>query len=432
MSNITASTDLEIEMLIKILNFCKENSITLGFNDFNLEFNNDEFRITKDDKQTINIEDGNNETYSVNSFSEVWIDLRHTDMEISETPDIERLYSYILEVEEGELIETSVLYTPLCSYFYIEGDVFALDSFPKESITIDQKWNGFEISVEIVSGLTSFGLKLIQKALYDEYFSPIDHNDFFVKIQTDKSLSLEEYHKIFNAYIFELSSSYNVNFKSTYKMVEYIPDWNERVDELTNTTITPRLRPLISGKGMHQLLSLYNEANSIQNHEYRILTYAKVIEYVSQTVLRKEMLTAALSKLFSSRVLSPDATYILELERLFEEHRANKKDSQAIKLTVQTCCDLFELIDIAPEFLKKIKGLKSENATLEQIRTCLDEISNAITDTRNMIAHAKTNYKPKGNECPYEDLDKFAEILKIIANQAIRWFSIQHEDNRII
>ncbi|UJF32178.1 hypothetical protein [Paenibacillus hexagrammi] len=108
------------------------------------------------------------------------------------------------------------------------------------------------------------------------------------------------------------------------------------------------------GKGISTVLEIYNSCNEVEDNEYRILNYTKVIEFVSQTVLRKEMLESIMKKLYSPKVLQPDATYMLELEQLYDEHRNNKKDHQAIKLTVETCCDLTDIIDIAPVFLKKL------------------------------------------------------------------------------
>jgi hypothetical protein len=49
-----------------------------------------------------------------------------------------------------------------------------------------------------------------------------------------------------------------------------------------------------------------------------------------------------------------------------------------------------------------------------------------------MFAHAKTNYDLKGDECPMGDLQEFSNLMDIISQQIIRWFSRQQEDTRII
>ncbi|WP_090955801.1 hypothetical protein [Paenibacillus sp. OK060] len=139
-----------------------------------------------------------------------------------------------------------------------------------------------------------------------------------------------------------------------------------------------------------------------------------------------------MKKLYRPKVLQPDATYVLELEHLYDEHRNNKKDHQAIKLTVETCCDLNDLIDTVPKSLKKFSEVKKKSDSKELRASCLEELAASISDTRNLIAHAKTNYKLKGKECPSGQLKEFASCLEIVAIQVIRWFARQHKESRII
>lgn len=49
-----------------------------------------------------------------------------------------------------------------------------------------------------------------------------------------------------------------------------------------------------------------------------------------------------------------------------------------------------------------------------------------------MFAHAKTNYKMKGTECPENQLVEFSKFMDVIAQQTIRWFAMQKEENRIV
>ncbi|WP_332284855.1 hypothetical protein [Bacillus safensis] len=68
----------------------------------------------------------------------------------------------------------------------------------------------------------------------------------------------------------------------------------------------------------------------------------------------------------------------------------------------------------------------------EDLQKAFDEVANVISNTRNMFAHTKTNYGKKGKECLEDQLDDFAKCLDIIAQQIIRWFAREHEDNRIV
>ncbi len=59
-------------------------------------------------------------------------------------------------------------------------------------------------------------------------------------------------------------------------------------------------------------------------------------------------------------------------------------------------------------------------------------LSQAISDTRNYIAHAKANYRNKGLECPEDEKERFIIVLRIIARQCIRWFANQPDSKRVL
>lgn len=202
-------------------------------------------------------------------------------------------------------------------------------------------------------------------------------------------------------------------------------------DEPEYKTDKTRLRPLLRGKGVHELLKLYNSSLSSTNYEIFVLTYTKVIEYVSQTVIQQDLINSATKKLFSPRALNPDANYILELGKIFEGNKNNQKDYFAIKLTIEICCDLNEIVTEAPPFLKFTRKLNKDSKNDDKVKA-FDEVASAISNTRNMFAHAKTNYEKKGMECPTDQLKGYTKCLDILTQQVIRWFAKEHEDNRVI
>lgn len=226
--------------------------------------------------------------------------------------------------------------------------------------------------------------------------------------------------------MFELSSSLNIKLfyspRPVYFELEY---------ELQEGEEKARLRPLVAGRGNKELYQIYNSCASIEDPEILVLMYTKVIEYVSQTVVRRELLDSVMTKLYSPKTLSPDAGYVLELEKLFDELGNFKKDKEAIRITIEVCCDVLELKEFAPKYLKNLSRIHLES-TREERKHALLELSNAVSDTRNMIAHAKTNYKNKGYECPKSELKEFSNCLKILSDQVIRWFSRQHDDSKVI
>ncbi len=236
---------------------------------------------------------------------------------------------------------------------------------------------------------------------------------------------------IFDSYFFELKSTFNFDIKP-HPWVYELWDYDESDDEEKIKQLEEKsLRPLLQGRGIKELLNIYKSAFNTSYHEQQILSFSRVIEYVSQTVIRKDLIEKTMMKLSSNRALSPDSDYILELGKIFDEHRDLGKDYQAFKITIDTCCDIFELARYAPKFLKRTNKITLDSKR-EQREQAFTEIVDSVTATRNMFAHAKTNYRSKGTECPVEQLEEFSQLMDIIAQQSIRWFSVQKEDNRII
>jgi hypothetical protein len=135
-------------------------------------------------------------------------------------------------------------------------------------------------------------------------------------------------------------------------------------------------------------------------------------------------------RLSAPGALAPDAQFIRDLEMAFEEFRVFRKDSEAMKLTVQTCCDAAQLAPMAPPFLAKLRTVTSQTKA-EERRSALQTFGAAVAATRNEVAHAKANYAPTGEECPTDQLAQFVHCVKLAAQQCIRWFSAQHERVRV-
>ncbi|TVX93061.1 hypothetical protein [Paenibacillus agilis] len=347
---------------------------------------------------------------------------------LTERTNFLEFHNLINDAKNGKIVNDSKFISSNRVLVYTDcHEKYELDFIPVDELKITDIWNSKKITVSLRNGLNCYSLRLTMDRLYDKYFPPLLESDLFIEITSSETIEEESIDAIVQAFIFELGTSLGLNLYTPNRQNFIGEDIEE--DEFNDDPI--RLRPLLQGKGLSDVINIYNSANEIRDPEFLILMYTKVIEYVSQTVLRKEMVDSITKKLHSPTSLKPDANFILELEKLYDEHKLRTKDSQAIKLTIETCCDIMDLVSFAPPFLKKIKKFDLSSSKEERSK-CLEELASAISDTRNRIAHAKTNYRLKGYECPEDQLGDFATCLKTVASQIIRWFARQSEESRII
>ncbi|MGF9987639.1 hypothetical protein ABEY04_01275 [Bacillus mycoides] len=343
---------------------------------------------------------------------------------------LERLLDVVSEAKKRRIIDgdkfigDKVALIPINSY-----DDSILKARYQAPDIVTQYIKNKKYTIEIVEDITSYGMSLVIENLYTEYIPAFNYEDVFIEIRCDDGIDETVIENLVQAYLFELKSSFKLNIHTSQRIIAELTDTIDEDEDDDN--IPSRARPLLEGKGIKELLQIYNSTLSTDDAEILMLNYTKVIEYVSQTVIQQELIGEALKKLASPKALKPDAEYILELGKVFEDYRNNKKEHQAIKLTVQTCCDISEIVSIAPSFLKVTSKLATIN-NQDNKQKAIEEIATAINNTRNMFAHAKTNYEKKGMECPKEQLYEFVMCVDILAQQVIRWFDNQREENRVV
>lgn len=285
-------------------------------------------------------------------------------------------------------------------------------------------------TVSLVHGLTLFGLKIGEEGSFDKYNPPCSDQDTFVQvIHPDGDQAAIS--AIVDAYLYELHSSLGLQYqRSRYVEVE---DWEtfreEALNEASNNE--PRLRPLLVGPGLGELLELFNEASSVGQVEYAVLGYTKVIEYVSATVVKEHAHQAIRTRLLSQAALRPDAAFIEGLTAVVEDQRVFQKDSEAIRLTIENCCDAPQLAPKAPDHLTQLKRITDKSKGDEK-KEALKKLAECVSATRNLIVHAKTNFTPKGHECPESQLGALRNCLRLAAEQAIRWFANVPESFRVL
>ncbi|GEM_PF-3110168 len=358
----------------------------------------------------------------------------YEEIKLSELFEIIDSYKSITKFTNDRCISKSQALFRALTYdshdYLLDSEFDGYNGFKNDIFILKSTYNGSDVICSVVRGITLFALKVIESGEYDEYNPPLHWSECFIKIQGE-NLSEQDYYNIASSYIFELSACdiVNLNFSSREEYVDL--DTDELLENFKY------MRPLMFGKGITDIINLFNKANCSIDIDLKIINLTKILEYVSQTVIRLEKTERIQKKLNSNRAIRADADYIRELEKTFEEIKDKySKDSDAIKATVKRCCDIEDITDDAPEYLKKLCKLKEEllkdKVNREDlINTAQEELADSISDTRNQISHAKANYTIKGKECADEYKNQFVVMLRKLAIQVIRWYSTIHESQRI-
>lgn len=300
---------------------------------------------------------------------------------------------------------------------------------PERHFQLEQLWNGVTLRFALISGFSHLALNVALKGEWVKDYPPYFADDLAVEVEwVDRALTLEEARAASQAYQYSLETSLGLKLKPSERTpVDELPDFE---DEQPDDLVLGRIRPLRDGPGQDELHSLYLRATATTDLEVQHLFFTKVVEYVSQTVVRRERNESVRRWLTDQRALQPDAVYIEGLATLVgEQDRRARDDLSALKLTVAMCCDALLLAPHAPRFLK-LASVTSESSRQER-RQALEGLAETIHSTRNEIAHAKANYKPTGNECPPEDLGTLVGCMRQVAQLAIAWYSEQPASLRV-
>ncbi len=332
-------------------------------------------------------------------------------------------------LESGLLIDRSEYrsskYTIVCigphsdlAYGYVYGDTSTRPDM-SQKITIE----GATYEVQIISHATPFSLLLEKEGGCEkDYCSSLSQSDLFVKVDHPPDTSPQLISGIIDSYLFELSASFLLDFTRTrYSEVSEV--WEDfEFTPIVDNEGKARIRTLNYSDGLPELYRIYLKGVAASDMEHQIINLVKAIEYVSATVIRLTSHNAIRQRLLSSQALAPDAKFLDDLIMLVENQRIYKKDSEALRLTVNTCCDATQLAPHAPPVLKSLSFL-SEASDAKTKKTALDDLSRCLSSTRNQLVHAKANYTLTGSECPSDQLPTLAGCVNRAATQTIRWFA---------
>ena len=284
-------------------------------------------------------------------------------------------------------------------------------------------------SVCLFSGFCLYHLKVQESGNYDKYLPAYSEDDYFIRVSCESNIDISIADSLAVALVFELQATHNILLDFSTGRPD--PDYYHDVEELSKHRYD--IFPILYGRGIKNVLELYNTAKNTYNLDFKILSYTKVIEYIAPTIAKSELNDTILLKLKLPQALNPTAEYVDELSRIYEKYQdATSKDSELIKLAVSKVVTIPDIWENTPKYLRPKKRETVDSLLDNEADEMIEHICKAISDTRNEIAHAKANYQKKGNECPHREKPLFAYMLDTIAVQCIRWFALQPCEKRMI
>lgn len=297
---------------------------------------------------------------------------------------------------------------------------------------------GASVDTEIGGHPASVGLRdisphyaaiiVLRDHFWDKYNPPVQVDDVWIEVRHEFGADKSDAIAIIQAYLFELHVSLGVQYSESPRPtgdVEY-PEHEEIGDLVLKAAM---LRPLLLGPGLPTLFQEFNRGYSPQNIEASLLCYVKCIEYVAVTVVRERQYEDLRKRLLSREALNPNADYLDGLLKLFEENRIFARDAEALKLAIERCCDSLLIAPHAPKYLRRLVAISARSSS-EVRMAALSDLADALTSTRNQLAHAKANHKPTGKECPSDQLDSLVACARLAAEQCIRWFAARAPELR--
>lgn len=327
---------------------------------------------------------------------------------------------FLLEVVDYEAHFT------LNELFHKDGDDNIDPNFEEfiTEVTIDD----VKYRISLFRGLCLYHILVAESGNFDEENPAYSSYDCFVRVVSDIKIDFNIAEELANSFIFELHSTLGLilNFSDGRC---YMNSFDEDCTDINNEM---KILPLLYGRGMGELIKLYNKSKDISEVDFRILGFTKVIEYISPTIAQLELYKCMRLKLSEPTIFTPTLDFINQIGEIYKDNRKSiNSDKELIHLSIRTVVDLRDIWDKISFLMHKNKNKKYNDLTTKCKEEAIEILANTIYDTRNEIAHAKANYSPKGNECHNDNKEQFAFVLEKIAVRCIRWFGLQDENSRL-
>jgi hypothetical protein len=256
----------------------------------------------------------------------------------------------------------------------------------------------------------------LQQDAFNEHLAP----DMYPCVEIlyasgSQKLSEEDEQKLLESFLFELAATADLIFSKASLQQDTENPFEELEEQ--EQEYAPKLRPV---ETFNEGMRLFNAAIQVNDAELRLLSLFKVLEYFGPIVTALDSNEALRKKLDSPSALTPDANYLQSVFELTRSLEKRRNDNEMIRLLLDKCADMIELSKKLPR--PRFRQLNYEDKKSE-IEAQTKAVADALVATRNQVAHAKSDYKPVGNEVPRKELSQFNAFIEAAAVQAIRWYN---------
>lgn len=392
-------------------------------------------------EQRPELRDGIHGSHDLDEDGEFWIEYSDPDSSLGVTPS--RLRDFAEAYTSGRLSERRRLRLNDRTWFLLEPlnesarALEHIDSWNRDLVAIpdrtEDKWR-----VWLERGLTPFAFALLREGgLERDYMNAFYDQQLFAVVGHANGTADDEVEEIVSKFLFELAANSGILLRAT----DY-PTWDDEAPETPTVHEKPFsaayrdgdlvVRSLPTGPGATELSRLWLRGKYVDDPASALLTYIRVIEFVSATVSRQESHLRLRLLLKAQDAVSLHSDFLDQVLNESERFvRIRRSDADLVRLTIQTCCVPSLLALRTSSVLPAItQGLKREKESDRE--GAMAEFARIIYATRNSLVHAKSNYTPTGGEVAEEDLPALLPAVEHAALMAVRWFLEQPAHSRVI
>jgi len=328
----------------------------------------------------------------------------------------------ILEFEEDfrgeiEFQENGISRTPRISEYLVRSTDSLL---PYLNLPLEH--DGLEIILGHFPLLTPFNERKMRT--YNDFSESIIHDVCTIIYPKGATkLTIPEEKRILESFFFEIASKFNIGIEFSHL---YNYEDNDLTEEMFDSFPT-------SLKEHNAAMKFFIDAHVQGSEDLRFLSFYKVLELIAPIYVRKEAFNRLATKLTSVDANFDDADYLNSIFNLSQSYQLSLKDRGLIKAIIDKTFILNDAYKYVPEYIKSKLNMEKLHSEIkkEKLDHIINTLSEVISDTRNSIVHAKSNYRKTGNECPLPDLPQLNEFMKYITHSTILWFNRQPANIKI-